>query len=296
MNDPVISRYKGYLTLERSLSPNTIEAYRRDLEKLLDWLGQAQKDYRKVTLDDLQHFLELLSELGIGSRSQARIISGIKSFYHFLLIETEIKANPTELLELPKLARHLPSVLSTDEINAIEEAIDLSKPEGTRNLAIIETMYSCGLRVSEVISLKRSDIYADEHFIRIMGKGSKQRLVPISDTALHYIGNYLPDRDLLNIQKGCDDLLFLNRRGGQLSRQMVFIMLKQYAAEAGIKTPLSPHTLRHSFATHLLEGGANLRVIQELLGHESILTTEIYTHTDMTYLRDTIERFHPRNK
>ena len=295
MNDPVISRYQGYLGLERSLSSNTTEAYLRDLEKLLEWLESAGKNYRDVGLTDLEAFLEQLGEMGIASRSQARIISGIKSFYKFLLMETEIQADPTELLELPKLARHLPSVLSVEEIDAIEAAVDRSTPEGQRNLAIIETMYSCGLRVSEAVGLKRSDIFADEHFIRVLGKGSKQRLVPISDTALHHISLYLPDRMQLPVKKGCEDILFLNRRGGQLSRQMIFIMLKQYAELAGIKTPLSPHTLRHSFATHLLEGGANLRVIQELLGHESILTTEIYTHIDTSTWHRMVRQNHPRS-
>ena len=294
--DPVLQRYQSYLLLEKSHADNTVQAYLRDLEKLLEYLEPRRIDYRRVSLDDLRAFLLCLSDLGIGARSQARIVSGIKSFYRFLLLEKEIDANPTELLELPKLGTHLPSVLSVEEIDAMQSAIDLSKPEGQRNKAIIEFMYSCGLRVSELVNLRLSDIHREEGFIRVVGKGNKQRLVPVSETALRQMDFYLPWRRQLVVQPGHDDILFLNRRGGRLTRQMVFHLIKEYAAAAGIRTEVSPHTLRHSFATHLLEGGANLRVIQELLGHESILTTEIYTHMDMSYLRETILDFHPRNR
>lgn len=294
--DPVLKRYQSYLMLERSFSGNTVKAYLQDQEKLAEFLSEKKVDYRQATPADMQDFLLRLSDLGIGARSQARVISGVKSFYKFLLMEKEISADPTELLELPKLGRKLPSVLSVEEIDAIEAAIDLCKPEGPRNKAIIEFMYSCGLRVSELVNLRISDIHREESFVRITGKGSKQRLVPISGTALRLMDDYLPWRASLNIKPEAADTLFLNRRGGRLTRQMVFFFLRDYAAQAGIQTEISPHTLRHSFATHLLEGGANLRVIQELLGHESILTTEIYTHMDVTYLRETILEFHPRNR
>ena len=237
-----------------------------------------------------------LNDLGISATSQARIISGVKSFYTYLLSEDIINDDPTQLLEMPKLSRHLPSVLSVEEIDLLKSTIDLSKPDGNRNRAIIETLYSCGLRVSELINLKISNIYTEEKFIQVFGKGSKQRLVPISETALKEIFQYMLDRNLWDIKPGEGDFLFLNQRGSHLSRQAVFDIIKKAALNAGIKTVISPHTLRHSFATHLLEGGADLRVIQELLGHESILTTEIYTHIDMTYLRDAILSYHPRNK
>ena len=294
--DAVLQRYRSYLLLEKSHADNTVQAYLRDLDKLLEYLDSRQLGYRRITLDDLRSFLLCLSDLGIGARSQARIVAGVKSFYRFLRLEKEIDADPTELLELPKLGTHLPSVLSVEEIDAMQAAIDLSKPEGQRNKAIIEFMYSCGLRVSELVNLQLSDIHREEGFLHIVGKGNKQRLVPVSDTALRQMDFYLPWRRQLDIQPGDRDILFLNRRGGRLTRQMVFHFIKEYAALAGIRTEVSPHTLRHSFATHLLEGGANLRVIQELLGHESILTTEIYTHMDMSYLRETILDFHPRNR
>jgi integrase/recombinase XerD len=283
--------------LERSLSANTIEAYLNDVSKLLGYLSEIHVDYRQVTLAHLQNFFLLLAEMGIHARSQARIMSGVKSFYTYLFRESLVETNITTLLEMPKLGKHLPSVLSIQEVDALKNAVDLSKSEGQRNRAMIEVAYSCGLRVSELVGLKISDIYAQEGFIKVEGKGEKQRLVPISQTALHEIQLYLPDRHSLPIIKPeSADVLFLNRRGGQMTRQMFFTIIKQCALQAGIKTVISPHTLRHSFATHLLEGGANLRVIQEMLGHSSIQTTEIYTHVGAQYLRDTILLYHPRNK
>lgn len=278
------------------MSDNTISAYMSDMEKLHAFMEQKGGDLLGVSPDDIRLFLEKLAELGISLRSQARILSSIRAFYNFAMLEQLLSENPADLIEMPKMSRNLPEVLSLEEIDRIESAIDLSKPEGTRNLAMIETAYCCGLRVSELIGLKISDIFADEHYIKVNGKGSKQRLVPISDSALHCISNYLPWRKNLDVKREAADILFLNRRGGKLTRQMVFLFLKKYAAEAGVTTPLSPHTLRHSFATHLLEGGADLRVIQEMLGHESILTTEIYAHVSMHLLRDSLEEFHPRFK
>lgn len=292
----MLKGFKRYLVLEKSYSPNTIEAYVRDVEKMLEFFDEAGVDYKSPKLEDFTNFLVEISSMGIAVRSQARIISGIKQFYKYLVVEDILKDSPAELVEAPKIGRHLPSVLSVEEIDAIKGAIDLSKPEGHRNKAIIETMYSCGLRVSELVNLKMSNVFFDEKYVRVEGKGSKQRLVPISDTAIRDINNYLPWRRGLEIKPGNSDYLFLNRRGSKLTRQMVFIMIKKFAEEAGVKTELSPHTLRHSFATHLLEGGANLRAIQQMLGHESILTTEIYTHISMDSLRNTISEFHPRGK
>lgn len=295
--DAELKRYHAYLLLERSLSANTIEAYLNDVAKLLEFLQQRQVSYVQATYEQLQSFFLLLAEWGIQARSQARIMSGIKSFYGYLLREGIIDVNPTTLLEMPKLGRHLPSVLSVEEIDALKASVDMSKAEGARNRAMIEVAYSCGLRVSELVSLRLSDIYVDEGFIKVEGKGSKQRLIPISETAIHDIQLYLMDRNALPvIKKESADVLFLNRRGGMLTRQMFFTIIKQSALQAGIKTVISPHTLRHSFATHLLEGGANLRVIQEMLGHSSIQTTEIYTHLGVQYLRETILMCHPRNK
>lgn len=292
----MLKGFKRYLVLEKSYSPNTIEAYVRDVEKMLEFFDEAGVDYKSPKLEDFTNFLVEISSMGIAVRSQARIISGIKQFYKYLVVEDILKDSPAELVEAPKIGRYLPSVLSVEEIDAIKGAIDLSKPEGHRNRAIIETMYSCGLRVSELVNLKMSNVFFDEKYVRVEGKGSKQRLVPISDTAIRDINNYLPWRRGLEIKPGNSDYLFLNRRGSKLTRQMVFIMIKKFAEEAGVKTELSPHTLRHSFATHLLEGGANLRAIQQMLGHESILTTEIYTHISMDSLRNTISEFHPRGK
>lgn len=296
-NNSILEQYRAYLLLEKSFSPNTFDAYLQDLNKLLGYFSDKKIDYCHVKLSDLQDFLLILADIGVHERSQARIISGIKSFYKFLMLENIINDDPTELLESPKLGKKLPQVFSLDEINNILNVIDLSLPEGQRNRAIIETLYSCGLRVSELINLKSSNIFWEEEYIKVEGKGNKQRLVPISKTAMKEIKSYFIDeRNSLDIKKGNEDFVFLNRRGAKLSRQMIFIMVNKFAADAGVVKNISPHTFRHSFATHLLEGGANLRVIQELLGHESILTTEIYTHLDISYLREAIISYHPRNK
>lgn len=292
----VLDGYGAYLLLERSLSDNTLKSYSADVQKLLTYFSDKKINYKEAKLQDFQSFLVFLNDLGIASTSQARIISGVKSFYNYLLSEDIIADDPTQLLEMPKLSRYLPTVLSLQEIDMLKSVIDLSKADGQRNRTMIEVLYSCGLRVSELIDLKLSNIYAEEGFIQVFGKGSKQRLVPISETALKEISMYMLDRNSWDIKLGQGDFLFLNQRGSHLTRQTVFNVIKKSAADAGIKAVISPHTLRHSFATHLLEGGADLRVIQELLGHESILTTEIYTHIDMTYLRDTILSYHPRNK
>jgi integrase/recombinase XerD len=294
--DPVIRSYQVYLKLERSLSGNTVSAYLEDLSKLLNYFGEIGVNYPNASLEQLQDFLIKLCELGIGNRSQARVISGIKSFYKFLLLEEILKEDPTELLETPKIGQKLPEVLSLDEINAILSSIDLSTPQGHRNKAMLEVLYSCGLRVSELVGLLISNLYLKNEFLSVIGKGSKQRLVPMSPTAIHEINLWMKDRDKLDIKRGNEDFLFLNKRGTKLSRIMVFNIIKEQAKIAGIRKNISPHTFRHSFATHLLEGGANLRAIQEMLGHESILTTEIYTHLDMSRLRSEIIRFHPRNR
>jgi integrase/recombinase XerD len=281
--------------LEKSLSKNTIAAYERDLGKWLNYLADAKIDFQGVTIEHLRDFLIELNEAGIHPRSQARIISGIKSFYRFLLYDNAITEDPTELLEMPKTGKRIPEVLSVVEIEAIIAAIDLSTNEGQRNRAIIETLYGSGLRVSELITLKLSNIYADEGYMRVEGKGSKERLVPISGEAIKQIKLWLIDRNELEIKHGHEDFLFLNRRGAQLTRVMIFTIIKRLAELAGIQKNISPHTFRHSFATHLLEGGANLRAIQQLLGHESIITTEIYTHIDINYLKETVLQFHPYN-
>lgn len=293
---PVIRQFKAYLALERSLSANTVEAYLRDVGLLFDFFDERQIDYRRAKLGDFEDFIKLLNDLGLHARSQARIVSGIKAFYKYLIYSDELEADPTELLQTPKLPRYLPEVLSIDEIERILAIIDLSKPEGQRNRAIVETLYGSGLRVSELVDLKLSGIDFDRHFMRVEGKGSKQRLVPLSEPAEKAIGLWLYDRNKLPVKHGQEDFVFLNRRGHQLTRNMVFIIVKQLAAEAGVQKSISPHTFRHSFATHLLEGGANLRAIQEMLGHENITTTEIYTHMDMTFLRTEILDKHPRNK
>ena len=292
----LISKYKMYLRLERSLSANTIAAYLDDLAKLLRFLDEEGLDVLGVTYEDLQQLVAGLHDIGIHSRSQARIISGIKSFYKFLLIDGYIQADPTELLETPKVGVKLPEILSVEEIDRILASIDLTTAEGQRNRAMLEVLYSCGLRVSELVSLRIPDIYPNEEFIRVEGKGSKQRLVPISRTALREIQNYLYYRGEQVVKRGAEDILFLNRRGAPLTRVMVFLIIKRQAELAGIHKNISPHTFRHSFATHLLEGGANLRAIQEMLGHEKITTTEIYTHIDREFLRKEILEHHPRNK
>jgi integrase/recombinase XerD len=292
---PILKEYKVFLQLEKSLSSNTVAAYLSDIEKLFSFLSDAHIDYLQVTIAHLQDFLIELADLGIAPRSQARIVSGIKSFYAFLIITNKLENDPTELLELPKIGLHLPEVLTVEEINAIVDVIDLSTPEGQRNRAIIEMLYGSGLRVSELIEVKLSNIDIEHSFMKVDGKGSKQRLVPLSEEAEHQMKLWLLIRNEMKIRKGFEDYLFLNRRGANLTRVMIFTIVKQLAQLAGIKKNVSPHTFRHSFATHLLEGGANLRVIQQLLGHESILTTEIYTHIDVELLRDTVLSFHPRN-
>lgn len=292
----IIDKYKTWLRLEKSLSANSIEAYLTDLDKLIRFVESEGKDFAMISYQDLQQFVAQLRDIGIHPRSQARIISGIKSFYRFLLLDEYITADPTELLESPKIGLKLPEVLTVNEINDILDTIDLSLPEGQRNRAMLEVLYSCGLRVSELISLRYSDVYFDEGFIRVEGKGSKQRLVPISETAIREIKNYLLDRNRMVVKKGFEDILFLSRRGTALSRIMVFHIIKQQTEMAGVHKNVSPHTFRHSFATHLLEGGANLRAIQEMLGHEKITTTEIYTHIDRQFLRKEILEHHPRSR
>ena len=292
-----IKGFKQYLKLEKSLSPNSIDAYMRDIEKLhqyLDIMGDTTPP-ENITLNQLEQFVQYIHKLGLNDRSQARIISGVKAFYKYLLMEDVMNHDPTELLEGPKLSRKLPDTLSIDEINAVISSLDLSTPEGTRNKAMLETLYSCGLRVSELINLKISNLFLDVEFIKVVGKGNKERLIPIGSDAIKYINIYRnTTRNQIEIKKGSEDYLFLNRRGKQLSRVMVFLIIKDCVAKAGITKSISPHTFRHSFATHLVEGGADLRAVQEMLGHESITTTEIYTHLDREYLRETIARFHPR--
>ena len=292
--DPTNS-YKNYLRLEKSLSPNSIEAYMSDLDKLTRFAKDERKDIKDLTYEDLQQFLAQLRDIGIHPRSQARILSGIRSFYRFLLLDDYISSDPTELIESPKIGMKLPEVLTVNEINRILDSIDLTTPEGQRNRAMLEVLYSCGLRVSELINLRYADIYPKGGFIRVEGKGGKQRLVPISEVALREIRNYLVDRNHMTPKKGFEDILFLSKRGTSLSRIMVFHIIKQQTEIAGVHKNVSPHTFRHSFATHLLEGGANLRAIQEMLGHESITTTEIYTHIDREFLRKEILEHHPRN-
>jgi integrase/recombinase XerD len=296
--DVYIQEYENYLKLERSLSANSVDAYVRDIVKLKQFLELREKDLNplQVTLQELQDMVEWINELGMSAFSQARIISGLKSFYKFLIYEGEMDVDPTTLLEAPKLGRKLPDTLSIQEIDQILEAIDHSTPEGTRNRAMLETLYSSGLRVSELIGLKTSNVHFEVGFLRVTGKGNKERLVPIGRTALKHINIYREEvRVHLDIKQGHEPFLFLNRRGRQLTRQMVFTFLKDLVVKAGIKKTISPHTFRHSFATHLIEGGADLRAVQEMLGHESITTTEIYTHLDRDYLRQVIQEFHPRS-
>lgn len=293
----LLQKYRQYLLLEKSLSPNTLEAYLFDVSKLLSFLNDEGIAIQQVTLDNLHTFAAGLRDLGIAPRSQIRIISGIKSFFKFLLIDEYIPADPSEFLESPKIGRHLPDVLTIEEIDRIVKCIDMSQPEGHRNKAMIETMYSCGLRVSELCGLKMNDLYMDEGFLRVTGKGSKQRLVPMSPTAIKEITTYIEGtRRHIDIKPGYESFLFLSiRRGKPISRVMVFDIVKKLVQEAGINKSVSPHTFRHSFATHLLEGGANLRAIQCMLGHEKIATTEIYTHIDRNRLREEIVLHHPRN-
>ena len=291
----IIRQYVQYLKLEKSLSSNTLDAYQTDLKKLLHFLDGENLTFSDVMLEHLQQFTAGLHDIGIHPRSQARILSGIKSFFHFLILADYRKDDPSELLEGPKIGFKLPEVLTVEEIDNIIATIDLSKNEGQRNRAMLETLYSCGLRVSELCGLKLSDLYFDEGFIKVEGKGGKQRLVPISPCAIKEIKYWLLDRSRLPIKKGAEDIVFLARRGNPISRIMVFHIIKELAVQAGITKNISPHTFRHSFATHLLEGGANLRAIQCMLGHESIATTEIYTHIDRNMLRSEIIEHHPRN-
>ena len=288
--------FKGFLRLERSLSENSVEAYLRDIDKLTQFLSASGKSAAPaaIELTDLQQFVKWIAELGMSATSQARIISGIRSFYKYCLLEQIVASDPSVLLDAPKTRRHLPDVLSFSEIEAVIGKIDQSTPDGARNKAILETMYSCGLRVSEVINLQISCIYLDVGFIRVTGKGDKERLIPIGSDAAKFIRIYKEQvRVHQPVQSGAEDILFLNRRGKGLSRVMIFYIIKDLAQKAGITKTISPHTFRHSFATHLVEGGADLRAVQEMLGHESITTTEIYTHLDRDYLRDTLQQFHP---
>lgn len=291
----IVRSYQRYLKLQRGYSPHTLDAYRRDLEKLLAYLEQADIHVLDAGLPDLQHFAAGLHDIGIHPRSQCRILSGVRSFFRFLQTDGYRDDDPSELLESPVLGEYLPEVLSPDEVDTLENSIDLSKWEGHRNRAIIEVLFSCGLRVSELINLKLSNLYLDEQYIRVFGKGSKERLIPISPKAIKELAFWFDDRRHMTIKQGEEDYVFLNRRGAHLTRTMILIMIKRQAVEAGITKTISPHTLRHSFATALLEGGADLRAIQAMLGHESIGTTEIYTHIDMSTLRQQILEHHPRN-
>jgi integrase/recombinase XerD len=299
MWEPYKKGFKAYLQLEKSLSDNSVEAYLRDVDKLTEYLQASNnlKTPADLSLNDLQHFIKWISELGITATSQARVISGIRGFYKYCLVENIVNVDPSTLLESPKLKRALPDVLSFEEIEKIIAQIDLSKPDGNRNKAILETMYSCGLRVSETVNLKISCLYLDVGFIRVIGKGDKERLVPIGRDAVKYIKIYKDNiRVHQSVQKGFSDVLFLNKHGKSLSRVMIFYIIKDLSKKAGITKNISPHTFRHSFATHLVEGGADLRAVQEMLGHESITTTEIYTHLDRDYLRATLQEFHPAFK
>lgn len=295
VNADIIGKYRRYMKLERNYSENTLDAYMSDLQKLLDYVGSEGLHVLDVKLDDLRNFVAALVDIGISARSQSRILSGVRTFYTFLILDGYIEDDPTELLEWPKIGEHLPEVLSVEEVDRLEQACDLSKWEGQRNRTIIEVLFSCGLRVSELINLRLSDLFLDEKFIRVMGKGKKERLVPISESAVKELQYWFMDRNLMKIKPGEEDFVFLNRRGGHLTRMMIFTIVRCLAEAAGIEKTISPHTLRHSFATALLEGGANLRAIQDMLGHERISTTQIYTHIDMHTLREEILEHHPRN-
>ena len=294
--DDILSKYKVYLKLEKSLSDNTVSAYLADISKLFLFLAEEQIHPFDATLNNLETFSASLRDLGIQPRSQARILSGIRSFYHYLLLEDYLQADPCELLESPQIGLHLPEILTLEEINSLIENIDLSSREGQRNRTILETLYSCGLRVSELCNLKISDLYLEEGFIKVEGKGSKQRLIPISPKAIRELQLYFIDRNQISIKKDYEDYVFISKRGTNISRIMVFHIIKTLSEAIDLKKRISPHTFRHSFATHLLEGGANLRAIQCMLGHESIGTTEIYTHIDKNRLRSEIIEHHPRNK
>lgn len=291
----LVAAYRRYMKLERNFTPNTLDAYSHDIEKLLAYFGEQGIDPLAARLEDLQAFAANLHSIGVGARSQCRILSGVRTFYHYLQVDGYISDDPSELLESPQLGDHLPEVLTTEEVDRLEQAIDLSKWEGQRNKAIIEVLFSCGLRVSELVTLRLSDLYLEEHFVRVVGKGRKERLVPISESAVKQLQLWFIDRNLMDIKPGEEDYVFLNRRGAHLTRTMILIMIKRLGEEAGISKTISPHTLRHSFATALLAGGADLRAIQAMLGHESIGTTEIYTHIDTHELRREILEHHPRN-
>ena len=294
-----IKGFKSFLQLEKGLSNNSIEAYLSDVNKFVQYQEVVEIDIapEKVTLNNLKDFIQWINEMGLSAKTQSRIISGLKAFYKYLILEDIIQHNPAELLESPRLGRKLPDIISIEEINQLIEAIDLSKPEATRNKAMLETLYSCGLRVSELINLQISNLYFNEGFVKVTGKGNKERLVPIGSIATKFIKIYIENiRNHLTIDNEFADILFLNRRGKRLSRVMVFIIIKDLAEKIGLKKSISPHTFRHSFATHLVEGGADLRAVQEMLGHESITTTEIYTHLDREYLRSAILQFHPRSE
>lgn len=291
----LVAAYRRYMKLERNFTPNTLDAYSHDIEKLLAYFGKQGIDPLAARLEDLQAFAANLHSIGVGARSQCRILSGVRTFYHYLQVDGYISDDPSELLESPQLGDHLPEVLTTEEVDRLEQAIDLSKWEGQRNKAIIEVLFSCGLRVSELVTLHLSDLYLEEHFVRVVGKGRKERLVPISESAVKQLQLWFIDRNLMDIKPGEEDYVFLNRRGAHLTRTMILIMIKRLGEEAGISKTISPHTLRHSFATALLAGGADLRAIQAMLGHESIGTTEIYTHIDTHELRREILEHHPRN-
>lgn len=291
----LVAAYRRYMKLERNFTPNTLDAYSHDIEKLLAYFGEQGIDPLAARLEDLQAFAANLHSIGVGARSQCRILSGVRTFYHYLQVDGYISDDPSELLESPQLGDHLPEVLTTEEVDRLEHAIDLSKWEGQRNKAIIEVLFSCGLRVSELVTLRLSDLYLEEHFVRVVGKGRKERLVPISESAVRQLQLWFIDRNLMDIKPGEEDYVFLNRRGAHLTRTMILIMIKRLGEEAGISKTISPHTLRHSFATALLAGGADLRAIQAMLGHESIGTTEIYTHIDTHELRREILEHHPRN-
>ena len=294
--DKILRNYKVYLKLEKSLSDNTVNAYLADIHKLYQFLADEQIHPQDVTLENLETFSATLRDLGIQPRSQARILSGIRSFYHYLILDDYLEADPSELLESPQVGLHLPEVLTIEEIDNLIENIDLSTKEGQRNRTILETLYSCGLRVSELCNLKISDLYLEEGFIKVEGKGNKQRLIPISPRAIRELQLYFIDRNQFSIKKDYEDYVFISKRGTNISRIMVFHIIKTLAEAIGMKKTISPHTFRHSFATHLLEGGTNLRAIQCMLGHESIGTTEIYTHIDKSRLRSEIIEHHPRNK
>ncbi len=292
-----IKGFKSYMQLEKSLSPNSVEAYQRDINKFVNYLESENLalNAEDIKLEHLEGFVKTISEIGFDAHSQARIISGIRAFYKYLMMEDVMQANPTELISMPKLARKLPDTLSVEEINALLDSIDMSTPEGMRNRTMLEVLYGCGLRVSELTGLKISNLFLDVDFIKVTGKGDKERLVPIGSQAIKYIKLYKDNvRIHVPVKKGEEDILFLNRRGRGLTRMYVFLVIKECAAKIGLKKTISPHTFRHSFATHLIEGGADLRAVQEMLGHASITTTEIYTHLDRDYLRSTIMQFHPR--